>query len=101
MTSRDVISGLNEHLLHVLKSERGRSQECERMRTELDRYQQKFAVLVHQQVKNLKKKFATDAKKRGLFHAYMYNYTEYVCRQKYGATLNQWSIIILLKIIMV
>ena len=50
MTSRDVIAGLNEHLLHALRAEKGWSQECEMMRTALEKYQQKFSVIIHQQV---------------------------------------------------
>ena len=58
MTSRDVISSLNEHLLSVLRMEKGRTQECEKMRSELQRVQQKFSVVIHQQVcKNLKPQF--------------------------------------------
>ena len=51
MTSRDVISSLNEHLLNVLRVEKGRSQDCEKMRSEIQRVQQKFSVVIHQQVK--------------------------------------------------
>ena len=50
MTSRDVIASLNEHLLHALKAEKGRSQECEAMKTSLEKYQRKFSVIIHQQV---------------------------------------------------
>ena len=50
MTSRDVVASLNEHLLHALRAEKGRSQECEMMRTALEKYQQKFSVIIHQQV---------------------------------------------------
>ena len=58
MTSRDVISSLNEHLLNVLRVEKGRSQDCEKMRSELQRVQQIFSVVIHQQVcKNLKPQF--------------------------------------------
>ena len=59
MTSRDVISSLNEHLLNVLRVEKGRSQDCEKMRSEIQRVQQKFSVVIHQQVvcKNLKPQF--------------------------------------------
>ena len=58
MTSRDVISSLNEHLLNILRVEKGQSQDCEKMRSELQRAQQKFSVVIHQQVcKNVKPQF--------------------------------------------
>ena len=50
MTSHDVISSLNEHLLHVLGVEKGRSQECEEMRVVLEKYQLKFSVIIDQLV---------------------------------------------------
>ena len=53
MTSRDVIASLNEHLLHALRAERGRSQECETMKAALEKYQRKFSVIIHQQVRFL------------------------------------------------
>ena len=53
MTSRDVIASLNEHLLHALRAEKGRSQECETMRAALEKYQRKFSVIIHQQVRFL------------------------------------------------
>ena len=72
MTSRDVISSLNEHLLNVLRVEKGRSQDCEKMRSELQRAQQKFSVVIHQQVcKNLKPQFLK-AQNTGLMHYFSF-----------------------------
>ena len=50
MTSRDIISSLNEHLLCVLREVKVRGEEVEGMREALERYQRKFSVIVHQQV---------------------------------------------------
>ena len=50
MTSRDIISSLNEHLLCALREVKVRGEEVEGMREALERYQRKFSVIVHQQV---------------------------------------------------
>ena len=51
LTSSDVINSLNEHLLHVLSALRQREQEVGVAQEALEKYQRKFSVIIHQQVK--------------------------------------------------
>ena len=51
LTSSDVINSLNEHLLHVLSTLRQREQEVGVAQEALEKYQRKFSVIIHQQVK--------------------------------------------------
>ena len=50
VTSNDIIGSLNEHLLRVLKELRSKEQTLTEMEKDLERYQRKFAVIIHQQV---------------------------------------------------
>ena len=50
VTSNDIIGSLNEHLLRVLKELRSKEQTLAEMEKDLERYQRKFAVIIHQQV---------------------------------------------------
>ena len=51
LTSSDVINSLNEHLLHVLSTLKQREQEVGVAQEALEKYQRKFSVIIHQQVK--------------------------------------------------
>ncbi len=50
-TSNDVINSLNEHLLHVLSTLKQREQEVGVAQEALEKYQLKFSVIIHQQVR--------------------------------------------------
>ena len=49
-TSSDVITRLNEHLLNVLSQLHGKEAELGRAQEALEKFQRKFAVIIHQQV---------------------------------------------------
>ena len=50
MTSHDVIGSLNEHLLRALKELKAKEGAWQEASSALERYQRKFAVVIHQQV---------------------------------------------------
>ena len=49
-TSSDVITRLNEHLLNVLSQLHNKEAELGRAHEALEKFQRKFAVIIHQQV---------------------------------------------------
>ena len=49
-TSSDVITRLNEHLLHVLSQLHSKEAELGQAQEALEKFQRKFAVIIHQQV---------------------------------------------------
>ena len=50
-TSSDVIARLNEHLLNVLNQLHSKEAELGRAQEALEKFQRKFAVIIHQQVR--------------------------------------------------
>ena len=50
VTSSDVITSLNDHLLHVLKELHVRESELVEAQEGLEKAQRKFSVIIHQQV---------------------------------------------------
>ncbi len=50
MTSGDVINSLNEHLVRALKELKTKERSLSEAREALERFQRKFAVIIHQQV---------------------------------------------------
>ena len=51
LTSSDIITGLNEHLLRVLSELRAKERVVAESQVALERVQRKLAVIIHQQVR--------------------------------------------------